>query len=85
MARLWIDKLKESQWQVLNDTTIPDDDKLLLSCELQEKINTLHQTFHDSMCDHTHLKIRIESESPTSGLWAMSSKEKKARDAITEL
>ena len=37
------------------------------------------------MRDCTHLKIRIESESPTSGLWATSGKEKKARDAITKL
>ena len=85
MAKQRIEKLKENQRQVLNDTTIPDDDRLLLSSELQEKINTLRQTLHDSTRDQTHLKIRIESESPTSGLWAKSGKEKNARDAITEL
>ena len=85
MAKQRIEKLKENQRQVLNDTTIPDDDRLLLSSELREKINTLRQTLHDSTRDRTHLKIRIESESPTSGLWAKSGKEKNARDAITEL
>lgn len=85
MAKQWIEKLKENQWQVLNDTTIPDDDRLLLSSELWEKINTLCQTLHDSTHDRTHLRIRIESESPTSGLWAKSGKEKNARDTITEL
>jgi len=85
MARLRIERLKEDQCQILNDTTIPDDARLLLSSELREKINTLRKTLHDSTRDCTHLKIRIESESPTSGLWAKSGKEKKARDAITEL
>ena len=36
MAKQKIDKLKENLRQILNDTTIPDDDKLLLSSELRE-------------------------------------------------
>ena len=85
MAKQRIEKLKENLRQVLNDTTIPDDDRLLLSCELRECINTVRQSIHDSTRDRSHLKIRIESESPTSGLWARSGKESKTRDVITEL
>ena len=85
MAKQRIEKLKENLRQVLNDTTIPDDDRLLLSCELRERINTVRQSIHDSTRDRSHLKIRIESESPTSGLWARSGKESKTRDVITEL
>ena len=85
MAKQRIETLKENLRQVLNDSTIPDDDRLLLSCELRERINTLRQSIHDSTRDRSHLKIQIESESPTSGLWAKSGKEKKARDVISEL
>ena len=85
MAKQRIERLKENLRQVLNDTSIPDDDRLLVSCELRERINTLRQSIHDSTRDRSHLKIRIESESPTSGLWAKSGKERKARDVITEL
>ena len=84
-AKQKIEKLKDNLRQVLNDTTISDDDRLLMGSKLRERINTLRQSIHDSTRDRTHLKIRIESESPTSGLWAKSGKEKKARDVISEL
>ena len=85
MAKQKINKLQGRLQTTLNDTTIPDDDCLLLSANLRERINTTRQSLHNSICDCSHLKMRVECESPTSRLWAQSGKDKKPRDSIVEL
>ena len=85
MARQKISKLQEWVQTILNDSTIPDDDCLLLSTDLREQINTTRQTLYNSVCDCSHLRMRIECESPASRLWAQSGKDRKPRDSITEL
>ncbi|KAL4062264.1 hypothetical protein J3A83DRAFT_4383156 [Scleroderma citrinum] len=80
-----IDNLQDKLQETLNDNTILDDDRLLSSTDLQEQINTLRQSLHNSTHDHSHLKIRVESISPTSKLWAQSGKERKPRDSIAKL
>jgi len=66
MAWKKINKLQEQLQMVLNDTTIPDNDCLLLSTDLREQINMTRQALHNSICDRSHLKMRVECESPTS-------------------
>lgn len=85
MARQKISKLQERLQMTLNDTTIPDDDRLLLSADLREQTNTTRQTLHNSVRDRSHLRMRIGCESPTRRLLAQSGKDRKPRESIAEL
>ncbi|KAG6330199.1 hypothetical protein ID866_8891, partial [Astraeus odoratus] len=80
-----IRNLQEQLQTTLNDTTMPDEERLLISAELREKISTIKHTLHYSKRDKSHLKLKIECESPTSKLWSKLGKESKPRDTISEL
>lgn len=47
--------------------------------------NLLEIRLHNNKRDHLATKIRLESESAASKMWAKSGKEQKPRDTIIEL
>lgn len=69
----------------MNDQNMSDEDKRIVGSHIQEKLNQLEIKCHDNNRNNLATKIRLESESATSKLWAKSGKEQKPRDTIVEL
>lgn len=78
-------KLLSQLKATLADRNLSEEDRQIVSLQIQEELNHLEIIQHECARDHLTTKIRIESESATSKFWAKSGKDQKPRDSIIEL
>ncbi|KAF5375513.1 hypothetical protein D9615_009166 [Tricholomella constricta] len=79
-----IENLEKNMQDLLNDTSISDEDKRTSTALIDERIAQLEKIRHNRARDNLATKCRLENET-NSKFWYQLNKPKKARDTIAAL